>query len=80
MAPWIRFNHVSPPIPKKPLDIIPQIFWGKYDRHPDKTVMPVNFTFHHGLADGHHTGMFFQQLEALLTTPEQLLTITSRVS
>ena len=70
--PWFSFTAFT-----HPFDVgyasIPIITTGKYFSQGDSLVMPMAVQVHHGLVDGIHVGMFFEQIEQLSSNPEDLL-------
>lgn len=72
--PWVAFKGISHAMHMNPVDSIPRYYWGKYESHGDKTLMPFAVQVHHGVADGLHVGRQFQAMQAYLNQPEQLLT------
>ena len=67
--PWIHFTSISHPIKLDADDSIPRISWGRFKDDKEKTVMPLAVQVHHGLADGYHLGIFFNQIQELLNNP-----------
>ena len=70
--PWIDFTSISHAMKVDPTDSIPRISWGKFSSTNGTVSMPVSLQLHHGLADGYHAGLFFEQLDTLLETPEAI--------
>lgn len=70
--PWIDFTSISHPMKVDNTDCIPRISWGKFTCTNNRWFMPVSIQLHHGLADGYHVGLFFEKLEELLKTTDQL--------
>ncbi|CAM3503553.1 CatA-like O-acetyltransferase [Parendozoicomonas haliclonae] len=69
--PWLRFTSVGTPVPLKKPDQIPRIGWGKYTPVGDKIIMPVGIHANHAVADGYQLCVFFQDLERIISAPEQ---------
>ena len=70
-VPWIAFTSISHPVPLNPPDSVPRISWGKYVLEDDRVVMPVSVQVHHGLADGYHTGEFFNNFKKIIDRPSE---------
>jgi chloramphenicol O-acetyltransferase type A len=70
--PWINFTSISHPIRLDGTESIPRISWGKFSSTKERVSMPVSLQLHHGLADGYHAGIFFEQLETFLDAPEAI--------
>lgn len=70
--PWINFTSISHPLKVDSTDCIPRISWGKFTEKRGEVSMPVSLQLHHGLADGYHAGLFFEQMEKLLHDPEAI--------
>lgn len=70
--PWINFSSISHPMSHDETDCIPRISWGKFTHTPDQITMPVSLQVHHSLADGYHTGLFYEKLESLLANPKDI--------
>lgn len=68
--PWIRFTSLSHAMNIDKTDAVPRISWGKYQSQDLATLMPVQIQVHHALVDGEHLGLFYQQLQHLLDSPE----------
>lgn len=62
--PWLRFTGLQLPVPNPP-DSNVRITFGKYFTQEGKTLLPVNLTVHHALADGIHMAKFFELFERL---------------
>ena len=71
--PWIAFTSISHPVHLSPPDSVPRISWGKYVLENNRVVMPVSVQVHHGLADGYHTGEFFNNFETIIDRPSEFL-------
>lgn len=72
--PWIHFTSFVHPIDIQNVDSVPRISWGKYKLQGDQLLMPLSMQAHHALADGWHTGQFFQKIEHHLKEPEKAFT------
>ena len=68
--PWIHFTSFVHPIDIKAVDSVPRISWGKYQQQGKQLLMPLSLQAHHALADGWHTGQFFQRVEQYAKEPE----------
>lgn len=73
--PWVNFTSYTP-LPFTPLtSFFPVLQAGKFITTDDGQVtMPLSITIHHAVADGYHVSQYFNDLQALLTTPESALT------
>lgn len=63
--PWISFTNILHPVNTRG-DSIPRIAIGKYFNQGDKMLLPFSVQVHHGLMDGYHIGLYFQNLQDLL--------------
>lgn len=68
--PWISFTSISHPVSLSQTDSVPRISWGKYEDREGRKWIPLSVSLHHGLADGFHTGRYFQLLQEYLDHPE----------
>lgn len=64
--PWVQFTFVVRTVAKGGIDCAPRITWGKYVTTDGRLMMPFSLQVHHGLMDGYHVGMYFQQLQEYL--------------
>jgi chloramphenicol O-acetyltransferase type A len=64
--PWVSFSGFRHPYRKAGNTSIPMIVFGKHYERDGERWLPVGLALHHGLADGLHAGMFFNQLQSLL--------------
>jgi chloramphenicol O-acetyltransferase type A len=69
--PWVRFTSISHPIHMHPVDSVPRMTWGKYQRENGRVVMPLSVQVHHGLADGYHVGRFYDRFQKIVGQPEK---------
>lgn len=60
--PWLSFTNITLPVPAKP-DSNVRITFGKFFEQDGKTLLPLNLTVHHALADGVHIAKFFEGFE-----------------
>ena len=67
--PWISFTGFRHPFDSAANHSIPKIVFGKHFEKEGKRFMAVGLTIHHGLADGYHAGLFFNQLQEELNEP-----------
>lgn len=63
--PWISFTSVIEPF-DYPADSNPRLMFGKFFEQDGKILLPVSTLTHHGLTDGRHIGMFYENLQKLL--------------
>jgi chloramphenicol O-acetyltransferase type A len=73
--PWISFSVFRHPFNATANHSIPKIVFGKPIEKNTDRMMPVGITLHHGLADGYHTGLFFNQLQNELDDPWRYMNI-----
>ncbi len=66
--PWVKYNHFIRTVKGSGDDSIPRFSWGKYveDTHSERVIIPFSVQVHHGLMDGYHVGLFFEQLQLYL--------------
>ena len=69
--PWVSFTGFMHPVKLSPADSVPRFAWGKFREEGQKTVMPLSVQGHHALMDGLHAGLFYEEFQRLLDTPEQ---------
>ena len=63
--PWIAFTNIQHPMHYHPMDSVPRIAWGKFEKVGEKVVMPLSVQVHHALVDGIHLGRFFEKAQQL---------------
>ncbi|MCO6487396.1 MAG: chloramphenicol acetyltransferase [Phaeodactylibacter sp.] len=68
--PWISFTSLQHAMHYEPADSVPRIAWGKYYREGDKVWLPLSVQAHHALVDGRHIGQYFENIQALLSSPQ----------
>ncbi len=71
--PWISFTGFRHPFKNAGNHSVPRIVFGKHFIKENVRVIPVGLTLHHGLADGYHTGLFFNQLQEELDNPQNFI-------
>ena len=71
--PWVSFTGFMHPVKLSPADSVPRFAWGKFREEGQKTVMPLSVQGHHALMDGLHAGLFYEEFQRLLDTPEQFI-------
>ena len=64
--PWIRFTAVSHARNFSFPDSAPKVTFGKLTILGDQRVIPVSVHAHHGLVDGYHVGLYFDELQRRL--------------
>lgn len=64
--PWVNFTSLSHARSFTFPDSCPKISFGKMTVTDEKREMPVAVHVHHGLADGYHVGLFFEELQKQL--------------
>jgi chloramphenicol O-acetyltransferase type A len=71
--PWINFTSVQHPMNTHFKDSVPKLAWGKFIKKENKLIMPYAFQVHHGLADGYHSGLFYEIFQEMLNKPESYI-------
>ena len=64
--PWVQYTGFIRTIIHDGVDNAPKISFGKYFKDPvdpGKTWMPLSSQTHHGLMDGRHVGLFYENLQ-----------------
>lgn len=70
--PWVAFTSMTHPV-QGPDDSVPRVAWGKFHQRDGRWIMPVNLHVHHALADGLHTGKFYQVVQKTFDEFEGLI-------
>jgi chloramphenicol O-acetyltransferase type A len=65
--PWINFTSISHSRSFTFPDSCPKFSFGKMITVNDKKFMSMSVHVHHGLVDGYHLGLFFEEFERLMT-------------
>lgn len=65
-VPWINFTSISHSRSFTFPDSCPKFSFGKMTTENDKKFMPMSVHVHHGLVDGYHLGLFFEEFERLM--------------
>lgn len=60
--PWLPFSSLSLPVPEPP-DSNVRISFGGITEQNGRSLLPVNLTAHHALADGIHLSRFFAAMQ-----------------
>lgn len=63
-APWYAFTSVTHAVDAASHDSFPRIAWGRVTERHGRSMVPINFQMHHGLADGVHISRFITAFEA----------------
>jgi len=63
VIPWVNFTVLIRTVAKDGIDCAPKISWGKYVKDGSRLLMPLSLQVHHGLMDGYHVGLYFNQLQ-----------------
>jgi chloramphenicol O-acetyltransferase type A len=66
VLPWVNFSVLIRTVAKNGIDCAPKISWGKYVESGSRLKMPLSLQVHHGLMDGYHVGLYFNQLQEYL--------------
>lgn len=64
--PWINFTSVSHARSFTFPDSCPKISFGMMTEQNGRRTMPVSVHVHHGLVDGYHVGLFYNQFQELM--------------
>ena len=64
--PWINFTSISHSRSFTFPDSCPKFSFGKMTTDNDKKFMSMSVHVHHGLVDGYHLGLFFEEFERLM--------------
>ena len=64
--PWINFTSISHSRSFTFPDSCPKFSFGKMTSENDKKFMSMSVHVHHGLVDGYHLGLFFEEFERLM--------------
>ena len=64
--PWISFTNVSHTISFNKDDAVPRLYFGKYFKDGNKTLMPFSIQAHHSFVDGIHMGKYYECLQRYL--------------
>ena len=65
-VPWINFTSISHSRSFTFPDSCPKFSFGKMTTENDKKFMSMSVHVHHGLVDGYHLGLFFEEFERLM--------------
>ncbi|GAB3839777.1 chloramphenicol acetyltransferase [Hymenobacter jeollabukensis] len=68
--PWLSFTGLTHARSFSYPDSVPKISVGRTRAEGQQLLMPVAVNAHHGLADGYHVGLFFEQLQQALDSDE----------
>ena len=63
VLPWVRFTHLGHPGDLHARHGIMSMATGKIEAHNGRKTMPVQFSIHHGFADGFHAGLLFEKIQ-----------------
>lgn len=61
--PWVSFTGLTHARAFRHPDSMPKVSVGRYRRQGQQLLLPVAVYVHHGLADGYHVGLFFEELQ-----------------
>ncbi len=64
--PWVNFTSISHSRSFTFPDSCPKFSFGKMTTENDKKFMSMSVHVHHGLVDGYHLGLFFEEFERLM--------------
>ena len=65
--PWFSFTSFKHAQDKSINNSIPRITFGKYIKSDTSILLPINIEVNHAFMDGYHLGLFFQELEKVIT-------------
>ena len=65
-VPWISFDSISQDTSHDSDFLKPIIRFGKYYREQEKVLIPLSIYVNHAIADGYHTSMFLNDLQAIV--------------
>ncbi|MDR7071668.1 type A chloramphenicol O-acetyltransferase [Fictibacillus barbaricus] len=63
--PWVNFTGFNLNINNDGNYLLPIITSGKYFTQDDNVWLPVSLQVHHGVCDGYHAGLFFEEMQVL---------------
>jgi chloramphenicol O-acetyltransferase type A len=66
--PWINFTSISHSRSFTFPDSCPKFSFGKMTTENDKKLMSMSVHVHHGLVDGYHLGLYFEEFERLMNS------------
>ncbi|WP_353162331.1 CatA-like O-acetyltransferase [Myroides odoratus] len=72
-VPWISFESISQDTSHDSDFLKPIIRFGKYYQEQEKTLIPLSIYVNHAIADGYHTSMFLNDLQAIVNDAEKWL-------
>lgn len=64
--PWVNFTSISHSRSFTFPDSCPKFSFGKMTTENDKKFMSMSVHVHHGLVDGYHLGLYFEEFERLM--------------
>ena len=65
-VPWVNFTSISHSRSFTFPDSCPKFSFGKMTEENGKKTMPMSVHVHHGLIDGYHLGLYFEEFERLM--------------
>lgn len=74
--PWLSFTAFTHPYDAR-YESIPVLTLGRYFSQGEKALVPLAIQVHHGLVDGWHVGLFYDEVQRLAADP-QFLGVTTR--
>ena len=72
-VPWISFESISQDTSHDSDFLKPIIRFGKYYQDQGKTLIPLSVYVNHAIADGYHTSLFLNDIQAIADDVEQWL-------
>ena len=71
--PWVKYKSFDIHVFDSGTYLAPVVTWGKYALENDRIMMPLSMNIHHAVADGFHLCRFFNEVQALIDNPDNLL-------
>jgi chloramphenicol O-acetyltransferase type A len=68
VLPWLYFTSILHPTNFDKIESVPKIVFGKFIEENGRKFMPVSVEAHHGLLDGFHVSMYFEEFQRLLNS------------
>lgn len=72
-VPWISFDSISQDTSNDTDFLKPIIRFGKFYQEQEKTLIPLSIYVNHAIADGYHTAMFLNDIQAIVDNVETWL-------
>jgi len=72
-VPWISFDSISQDTSNDTDFLKPIIRFGKFYQEQEKTLIPLSVYVNHAIADGYHTSMFLNDIQAIVNDADTWL-------